>query len=260
MISRDEIGILIVEPSDTYQRILVTLLKRIGFTNLSIAANPMKAMVLLQHNKSINVVLAELMLPEPHMGVSFVKSVREKYDNKALPVIMMTNLSEKNYVQEAISAGISGYLIKPIDPDHLESHLWRLFDLPLRGSQKMGEFLVNHGLISSEQRDLALKFQKEFAVPVTVLALNLGFVTVAHLKDWALYEDDEGFFDHSKEMGLADEQVHYLQELKSKQPLRLGDILVQFGYTSKEKMEAALCQFRSGSSLRGAAQNRDKPT
>lgn len=252
MISRDEIGILIVEPSDTYQRILVTLLKRLGFTNLNIAPNPMKAMVLLQHNKSINVVLAELMMPEPSNGVNFVKMVREKFAADALPVLMMTNLSEKVYVQEAINAGINGYLIKPIDPDHLEAHLWRLFDLPLRGSQKMGEYLVTHKLITSEERDLALKFQKEFQVSVGVLALHLGYVTVADLKDWVLFEDDEAFFDHMEEMNLDEEALHHLRELKMKQSLRLGDILVQFGFVTKEDMETALAEFRSGAAIREA--------
>lgn len=250
MASRDEIGILIVEPSDTYQRILVTLLKRLGFTNLNLAANPFKAQVLLQHNKAINVVLTELMLPDPSQGLRFVRQLREKYSADALPILTLTNHSEKAYVQEAIQAGINGFLIKPIDPDHLEAHLWRLFDLPLRGSQKMGEYLVQQGVLTTEQRDLALRFQKEFAISPGVLALHLGYLNIADLQDWVFIEDEEDFFDLGPGRHLDEAQTHHLRECMNRNPLRLGDIIVQFGYLDKAALEQALSQFRGAQSRR----------
>lgn len=250
MASRDEIGILIVEPSDTYQRILVTLLKRLGFTSLNLAANPFKAQVLLQHNKAINVVLTELMLPDPEQGLRFVRQLREKYSAEALPILTLTNHSEKKYVQEAIQAGINGFLIKPIDPDHLEAHLWRLFDLPLRGSQKMGEYLVLHGFLTTEQRDLALRFQKEFTVTPGALALHLGYLSIADLQEWAFVEDEEDFFDLGPGRNLNEVQAQHLRECKNRTPLRLGEILVQFGYLQKDALEQALSQFRAAAPRR----------
>lgn len=254
MKSRDNIGILILEPSETYQRILTTLLNRLGYTSIHLTSNPLKAKILLQHNKGINVILAELMLPTPKGGVAFVKTVREWYSGVELPILMMTNLSEKSIVQEAIKAGISGYLIKPVDPDHLEAHLLRFFDLPLRGSQKMGEYLVSRRVITSEQRDLALKFQKEFTVSCSVLALNLGYVSVEALRDWDLFDDDSSFFENASKLELNAEQVDHLQALKAKNTLRLGDILVKFGFVDKQDLEEALVQFRRSSSAKKTSQ------
>ncbi len=246
MVRRDELGILIVEPSDTYQRILTTVLNKLGFFRLTKVHNRMKAQVLLQHDKSINVILAELMIPEPPNGLDFVKQVRTRFSSEELPILMMTNLSEKRYVQEAIQAGINGYLIKPIDPDHLEAHLWRLFDLPLRGSQKMGEFLVQEGLISTDQRDIGIRFQKQFAVPISTIALQLGYVRIRDLKDWALFEDDDqAFFDHLGEMGMTKAQEAHLRDLVANRRLRLGDILVEHDFVKKEELERALVRFRS---------------
>ena len=245
MINRDELGILIVEPSDTYQRILTTLLRRLGFTSVSRTNNPLKAQVLLQHNKTINVILVELMLPSPEQGVDFVGKVREKFSADELPVLMMTNLSEKKYVERAIKAGINGYLIKPLDPDHLEAHLWRLFDLPLRGSQKMGEFLVKSQLITSEQRDLALKFQKEFNTHIAAVALQLGYASIGQLKDWVIWDDEQAFMDQAAELGLDPLQIEHLNHIMNSRNNRLGDILVQFNLVDKDDLEQALTRFRA---------------
>jgi CheY-like chemotaxis protein len=246
MINRDELGILIVEPSDTYQRILKTLLGRLGFDKVKLVHNPMKARVLLQHDKSINVVLAELMLPDPAHGVDFVRVLRNRFGSEELPVLMMTNLSEKNYVEEAIKAGINGYLIKPIDPDHLEAHLWRLFDLPLRGAQRMGEFLVKRGVLTSEQRDIALKFQKEYTANLGAIALALGYIEAPQLIDDVLWQDDDAlFFEKAAVWGLTEPQIDHLRSINNRRHLRFGDILVAFGYVEKEALEQALQSFKT---------------
>jgi len=241
MIARDQIGILIVEPSETYQRILASILTKLGFTNLHKVGNPLKAMVMLQHNKSINVIVAELMMPSPDKGVEFTRQVRKKYTAEQLPILMMTNLSEKEYVKQSIEAGVNGYLIKPIDSDHLESHLWRLFDLPLRGSQRMGEYMIQQRIISVEQRDLALKFQKEYSSDyhaMSVMAFYLGYLSEKMLVNIVFKQqmDDESFFRSAIPLGLTPEQIDHLQEIKGRFKMRIGDIMVKLGFLSENKL------------------------
>ncbi len=245
MIARDQIGIVIVEPSETYQRILESILTKLGFTNLHKVGNPLKAMVMLQHNRSINVVIAELMMPSPDRGVDFVKQIRKRYTADQLPVLMMTNLSEKEYVQQSIAAGVNGYLIKPVDPAHLEAHLWRLFDLPLRGSQRMGEYMIQKRIITPEQRDLALKFQKEYSSDhhaMSVMAYYLGYLPEKMLINIVFKQqmDDELFFRNATPLGLTPKQISHLQEIKQKFRMRIGDIMVKLGFISETRLNQVL--------------------
>jgi len=248
MVSRDEIRILIVDPSDTYQRILQAVLRKLGFSNVTRAANPVKAQVMLEHDKNINIVVCELMMPDPDHGLAFVTQIRQRFNNETLPILMMTNSAEREYVERAIRSGINGYLIKPINPDHLEAHLWRLFDLPLRTAQKMGEFLIETQVITREQRDLALKFQKEYStehVNISMVALYLGFISIEELKlVFTEQFDDQTFFDRGGSLGMTKKQVETLQKIKQDYQLRLGEILVKFGFVEKAALENALEQFR----------------
>jgi two-component system chemotaxis response regulator CheY len=245
VIARNEIGFLLVEPSDTYQRILEALLRKLGFQQIQRVGNTLKARVLLEHDKNINVVIAELMNPGPEEGLAFVREVRRKYPADELPVLLMTNLSEREYVERAVQAGVNGYLIKPVNPDHLETHLWRLFDLPLRGQRRIGEYLVQNGLVTTEQRDLALEFQKEYSTEhhsCAVIALYLGYLNEKQLVQTVFTHqlDDEGLFAWAEPLGLTDEQVNHLRAIKESYRLRIGDIMVKLGFVKEEEVERAL--------------------
>lgn len=247
MVARSQVGILVVEPSDTYQRILESLLRKLAFSNVFYANNLPRAHVMLQHNKSINVVITELMMPEPADGLRLVREIRERYMADELPILMLTALSEKDYVRLAVDAGVNSYLIKPIDPDHLDSQLLRLFDLPLRGARRLGEFLVRQKLVTPEQRDLALQFQKEYSSEYHSMAqqaLYLGYVTERQLMATVFKHqlDDEGFFQWAGSLGLTSAQIASLREIKARFRLKIGDTLVKFGYLTQEKLELALSQ------------------
>ncbi len=258
MIGRDEVGILIVDPSETYQRILTSILRKLGFTRVFKATNPLKGQVMLEHDKTINVVFCELMMPEPGNGLGFVAQIRRKLSAEQLPVLMMTNLAEREYVQQAIRLGVNGYLIKPIDPEHLEAHMWRLFDLPLRGPQKLGEYLVESGVITGEQRDLALEIQKIYSsdnVNLSVIALYMGYLSVRDLERvFMSQEDDEAFLERAGALGMSPEQVGYLRQIKQEYRLRLGDILVKIGMVEKADLERALEGFRMRAQTRATRQ------
>ena len=245
MVAREQVGILIVEPSETYQRIMEALLRRLGFTNIFRVGNAPKAQVMLQHNKTISVIISELMMPEVDDCINMVRGGRERYKADELPILILTTHSDKEYVEQAVNAGINGYLIKPVDPEHLEAQLLRLFDLPLRGSRRLGEFLVRNQMITPEQRDVALQFQKEYSaefLSVAQLALYLGYVTERQLMATVFKHqlDDEGFFKWSESLGLTSEQVAHLAETKKRYRLRIGDILVKFGYLAEERLQEAL--------------------
>ena len=72
-----------------------------------------KAIELLLANE-VNLVLLDWNMPNL-LGIDFLKKVRsiEKYKN--LPIIMVTSESAKYNVIEAVKAGVTAYITKPIN-------------------------------------------------------------------------------------------------------------------------------------------------
>jgi sigma-B regulation protein RsbU (phosphoserine phosphatase) len=58
-----------------------------------------------------DIVLLDIMMPYMD-GIEVLKELRQKDSCKEVPVIMLTNLSEKENIREALSLGANDYLIK----------------------------------------------------------------------------------------------------------------------------------------------------
>jgi two-component system chemotaxis response regulator CheY len=77
------------------------------------AGNGKDALMLLQ-NQTVNLVLLDWNMPELS-GLDFLKQVRAMDQYKDLPVIMVTSESAKYNVIEALKAGATDYIIKPVN-------------------------------------------------------------------------------------------------------------------------------------------------
>ena len=105
--------VLVVDDS----KIMRNIVKNI-FTDLKIpsvyleAENGIKAIQLIEVNK-IDVIFLDWNMPQMN-GIEFLKKVRSipKYDS--LPIVMVTSESAKYNVIEALDAGASDYIVKPI--------------------------------------------------------------------------------------------------------------------------------------------------
>lgn len=58
-----------------------------------------------------DLILLDIILPDIN-GVQVLKRIRENPKTAAISVLMLTNLNEKDYINEALSLGAKGYLIK----------------------------------------------------------------------------------------------------------------------------------------------------
>lgn len=77
------------------------------------AANGRHALKLLQ-SQTVHLVLLDWNMPELS-GIDFLKMVRGMEGYKDLPIIMVTSESAKYNVIEALKAGATDYIIKPIN-------------------------------------------------------------------------------------------------------------------------------------------------
>lgn len=112
-------NVLVIDDSTVMRRIHVNLLKDIGIDSDSIyeAGNGEEALkICIEHD--IKLFLLDWNMPKLN-GLNFTKEIRQIEHYKTVPIIMVTSEAAKYHVVEAIKAGVSNYVVKPIKADVL---------------------------------------------------------------------------------------------------------------------------------------------
>lgn len=106
--------ILVVDDSRIMRNILKNILKESSINEDYIleAQDGREALNLIQEGK-IDLMLLDWNMPKLN-GVELVKIVRAKDELKEIPIIMVTSEAAKYNVVEAIKAGVTDYIVKPI--------------------------------------------------------------------------------------------------------------------------------------------------
>ncbi len=71
-------------------------------------------------------VIADWNMPEM-TGIDMLRAIRQNSAISELPVVMLTSRSEPEYIQEALDAGVSGYIVKPFTQEALADRLRKIF-------------------------------------------------------------------------------------------------------------------------------------
>lgn len=111
--------ILLIDDSKTMRNIQKSILKQLGYTEITEASDGQEAM------KKLEMFSPDLCLVDWNMpvmdGLTFVKAFRAT--NKSTPLIMVTTEAEKSRVIDAIKAGVNNYVVKPFTPDLLSERI-----------------------------------------------------------------------------------------------------------------------------------------
>ncbi len=101
--------ILVVEDDAFLRRLLVEKLSKEGFTIIE-AANGKEALLSVSETLPLLVVL-DLVMPEVD-GFQVLEELRKNERTKNIPVIVLSNLGEQEYIERAKNFGADEYLIK----------------------------------------------------------------------------------------------------------------------------------------------------
>jgi CheY-like chemotaxis protein len=82
------------------------------------AENGREALRLLDANPAVDLVLMDTMMPEMD-GLTAIQEIRKRAEYRDLPIISLTAKAMKGDRDNAIGAGASDYIAKPVDPDRL---------------------------------------------------------------------------------------------------------------------------------------------
>lgn len=118
--------ILIAEDSPPNRKILAHLLEKLGF-NVIACEHGQEAWEKLQQAPERPVaVISDIMMPNMD-GLALLKHIRGDEKFKDIPVVLVTAVSEKDYIVQAKDLNVNGYILKPVTFQRVTSKLQELF-------------------------------------------------------------------------------------------------------------------------------------
>lgn len=119
-------SILVVDDFPTMRRIVRSLLKELGFTNVEEAEDGQEALTKLKAG-GFDFVVSDWNMPNLD-GLELLKQIRADDAMKSLPVLMVTAEAKKDNIVAAAQAGANGYIVKPFTAVTLEEKLNKIFE------------------------------------------------------------------------------------------------------------------------------------
>ena len=101
--------ILIIEDDIFIRDIYQVKFSQEGF-DVTVAEDGIIALEILK-NMLPDIILLDIIMPRMN-GIDVLKKIKDNDDLKNVPIIMLTNISEKEKINEGLEYGISDYLIK----------------------------------------------------------------------------------------------------------------------------------------------------
>jgi CheY-like chemotaxis protein/HPt (histidine-containing phosphotransfer) domain-containing protein len=94
--------------------------------NLRLCESVQAAMHTLNREK-IDIILLDIEMPDIS-GFEFLKQLRDAPETKGIPVIFVTSHATPGFIEQAISSGVDGYVVKPFVPEALIKRIDDIFN------------------------------------------------------------------------------------------------------------------------------------
>ena len=116
--------ILVVDDFQTMRRIVINLLKQLGFSNVAEASDGKIALDKVM-SEDFDLIISDWNMPNMS-GIDFLKHVRADENKKKIPFIMVTAEGKKENVIAAVHAGVSNYIVKPFNAATLREKMTKV--------------------------------------------------------------------------------------------------------------------------------------
>lgn len=107
--------VLVVDDDGRLRQVLARLLRASGFDAVDEAADGEEALLALGKGQP-DLIITDFQMPRMD-GIAFVRRIRA--EGNLTPVIMLSGHEDPHSIVVAIKAGVSNYLLKPINPEVL---------------------------------------------------------------------------------------------------------------------------------------------
>lgn len=107
---------LTVDDSKTMREMVSFTLKSAGFEVIE-AEDGQHALSVLG-DQPVDVIITDLNMPNMN-GIELIKALRDKPSYKFTPILMLTTESDDSKKNEGKTAGATGWIVKPFNPEKL---------------------------------------------------------------------------------------------------------------------------------------------
>lgn len=224
--------ILAVDDDPTFRELLSLMLREMGQSDVTPASSGEQALQAIAHaTQPFGCFLLDIQMPGMS-GVDVCRAIRRLEHYRQTPIIMITSMSGKSFVDAAFMAGATDYLTKPLDRLEMRARIGmaeRLHDELDRNAALAGQ--ASAAPLAAPMR---LDFEAPAAIPgvgncIEYLALEnylltLGFSRQIGLAAFAVHIENAGaIFSRANPTAylnmLKDVAVVIADELKTEQPL-----------------------------------------
>ncbi len=115
--------ILAVDDDEMILELLSASLGAAGFADLTVASSAAQALEQIAATRiPFDCFLLDIQMPEVD-GIELCRAIRRNPVYAAAPIVMITAMSQKSYIDRAFSAGATDYVTKPFDPVELGARI-----------------------------------------------------------------------------------------------------------------------------------------
>lgn len=117
--------ILIVDDSASIRAQVKTVLERDGYVVREATSESGMFMSLLEYGVKVDLILMDLVLRSDN-GLDLIANLRSHESFKKIPILILTEHADKNYVQRARVLQVDGYVLKPLDMPLLKQRIHQI--------------------------------------------------------------------------------------------------------------------------------------
>ena len=115
--------IIVIEDSEFARAVLVTQLKKIGYTNITAPSGSVESWELIADGHATgdpyDLVITDLNMLDLD-GMDLISKIKEDQISKNQKIVVISADADKVIINVAYSMGILGYLVKPVEIEELE--------------------------------------------------------------------------------------------------------------------------------------------
>jgi two-component system chemotaxis response regulator CheY len=119
------IKILVIDDFQTMRRIVINLLRQLGFSNTYEAADGVQAWEKIEKEGDFDLIVSDWNMPNM-TGLELLEKVRADERFKDVPFVMVTAEGKRENVIMAVEKGVSNYVVKPFNAATLKQKLTRV--------------------------------------------------------------------------------------------------------------------------------------